>query len=171
MLDLILLIPLLLGAFLGFKKGLLMELIGIIALILAVLGAFRLLHTGISFLTEHIPEYSNFIPFIAFIGIFVGIIILVNIIGKMSKKLLDLTFLGIFDNLAGAILGVFKWAFLVSIVLWLALQVDFSVPERLIENSFIYPKLVNFAPTVGKYISAVFPFAEDLFESIQDLFK
>jgi membrane protein required for colicin V production len=148
-----------------------MELVGIIALILAVLGAFKLLHTGIQFLNQYIPEYSNFIPFIAFIGIFIGILVLVNIIGRLTKKFLDLTIFGAFDNFAGSILGIFKWAFLTSIVLWLSLQVNLSIPEHLTENSWLYPFIVDLAPTIGDYISAIFPFAGDLFESIKDLFK
>jgi membrane protein required for colicin V production len=170
-LDLILLIPLLIGAYSGYKRGLIMELIGVIALVIAVLGAFKLLHTGIQFLSEYIPEYSNFIPFIAFIGIFIGILILVNLIGRMTKKFLDLTILGVFDNFTGAIIGIFKWAFLVSIVLWLSLQVNLTIPDHLTENSLIYPYIVAFAPSVGNYISAIFPFASDLFESIKDLFN
>jgi len=170
-LDLILLIPLFIGAYSGYKRGLIMELVGVIALVLAVLGAFKLLHTGIQFLSEYIPEYSNFLPFIAFIGIFIGILILVNLIGRMTKKFLDLTILGAFDNFAGAIIGIFKWAFLVSIVLWLSLQVNLSIPDHLTENSFFYPYIVEFAPSVGNYISAIFPFTSDLFESIKDLFN
>jgi len=170
-LDLILLIPLLIGAYTGYKRGLIMELVGIIALVLAVLGAFKLLHAGIQFLNQYIPEYSNFIPFIAFIGIFIGILILVNIIGRLTKKFLDLTIFGTFDNFAGSIIGIFKWAFLTSIVLWLSLQVNLSIPDHLTENSWLYPHIVDFAPTVGDYIAAVFPFVGDLFESIKDLFK
>jgi len=148
-----------------------MELVGIIALVLAVLGAFRLLQAGMEFLNNYIPEYSNFIPFIAFIGIFIGILILVNLIGKFTKKFLDLTILGAFDNFAGAIIGIFKWAFLVSIVLWLSLQVNLTIPDRLTEKSYLYPYILDFAPTVGNYISAIFPFASDLFESIKELFR
>ena len=170
-LDLILLIPLLIGAYTGYKRGLIMELVGIIALVLAVLGAFKLLHVGIQFLSEYIPEYSNFIPFIAFIGIFIGILILVNILGRLTKKFLDLTILGAFDNFAGSIIGIVKWAFLTSVILWLSLQVNLSIPDRLTENSWLYPHIVEFAPTVGEYLSAIFPFAGDLFESIKDLFK
>jgi membrane protein required for colicin V production len=148
-----------------------MELIGIIALVLAILGAFKLLHTGIQFLNQYIPQYSNFIPFIAFIGIFIGILILVNIMGRLTKKFLDLTILGVFDNFAGAVIGIFKWAFLISIVLWLSLQVNLEIPDHLTDNSLLYPYIVDFAPTVGDYISAIFPFASDLFESIKDLFN
>jgi membrane protein required for colicin V production len=170
-LDLILLIPLLFGAYIGYKRGLLMELVGIIALVLAILGAFKLIHSGIEFLQQYIPEHSNFIPFIAFIGIFIGILILVNLIGRITKKLLDLTILGIFDNLAGAILGVFKWAFIISIVLWLTSQINVTVPENLTENSFLYDYIYNLAPRVGQYVSSIFPFADNLFESIKELFN
>lgn len=148
-----------------------MELVGIIALILAIFGAFKLLHAGIQFLSGYIPEYSNFIPFIAFIGIFIGILLLVNIFGKAVKKFLDLTILGAFDNFAGAILGIFKWAFLVSIVLWLSLQANLVIPAHLTENSFLYPYVVELAPTVGDYLSSIFPFTSELFDSIKELFK
>jgi len=170
-LDIILLVPLLLGAYLGFKRGLLMELVGLIALILAILGAFKLLHTGIEFLNRYIPEYGNFVPFIAFVGIFIGILILINLLGHLTKKLMDLTLLGAFDYVAGAILGVFKWAFIISVILWLTTQININIPDKLTEDSFLYPYILNFAPSVGKYVASVFPFADNLFESIQELFK
>lgn len=168
-LDLILIIILLIGAYSGYKRGLIMGLIGIIALVVALLGAFKLLHSGIEFLNQYIPQYSNFIPFIAFIGIFIGILILINILGRIIKKFLDLTVLGVFDNFAGALIGIFKWAFLVSIVLWLSLQVSIEIPEHLTENSLLYPYILELAPTVGDYISSILPFTSDLFESIKDL--
>jgi membrane protein required for colicin V production len=170
-LDIILLVPLLLGAYLGFKRGLLLELVGLVALVLAILGAFKLLHTGIEFLNQYIPKYGNFVPFVAFIGIFIGILILINLLGHLTKKLMDLTLLGSFDYIAGAILGIFKWAFLVSVVLWLTEQVHITIPEKLIRDSFLYPYILNFAPKIGNYVASVFPFADNLFESIQDLFK
>ena len=116
-------------------------------------------------------EYSNFIPFIAFIGIFIGILLLVNMLGRMTKKFLDLTILGAFDNIVGALIGIFKWAFLVSVVLWLSLQVNLIIPSALTDNSVLYPYIVDLAPKVGEYISVIFPFASDLFESIKDLFN
>ena len=148
-----------------------MEIVGLAALILAILGAFKLLHSGIELLNKYIPEYGNFVPFIAFVGIFIGILILINLLGHLTKKLMDLTLLGAFDYIAGAILGIFKWAFLVSIVLWLSNQVHITIPDKLTDDSFLYPYIVNFAPTVGDYVASVFPFADNLFESIQDLFN
>ena len=147
-----------------------MEFVGIVAMIAAILGAFKLLHEAIAFLNQYIPEYSNFVPFIAFLGLFVGILILINLLGKLTKKLVDLTLFGLFDNLAGAIIGIFKWAFIISVLLWLFLQVDIKIPDKLTSNSFLYPYLLDLAPTIGQYIASVFPFAEDIFESVKELF-
>ncbi|MBR9999827.1 MAG: CvpA family protein [Cyclobacteriaceae bacterium] len=170
-LDIIFLALLLLGAYLGFKRGLLMELIGFAALILAIFGAFKLLHSGVEFLNEYLPEHGNIVPFIAFIVIFIGIILLINILGQLVKRMMDLTILGAFDSVAGAILGIFKWAFLVSVVLWLTEIIHISIPEELTGESFLFPYLLNFAPKIGNYVAAVFPFADNLFESIRELFK
>lgn len=171
MLDIILLLPLLFGAYAGFRRGLLMELIGIVALILAILGAFKLLQNGIEFLSRHIPEYSNIIPFLAFFGLFIGILLIINVLGGILKRILDLTILGSFDSIAGAIVGIFKWAFIISVLLWLLEQINVTVPENLVEHSWLYPHIINLAPAVGQYVSSIFPFADNLFESIRQLFN
>ena len=170
-LDIILLIPLLFGGYLGYKKGLILELIGILALILAIIGSFKLLNETIRFLSGYFPEYSNIVPFIAFLGLFIIILILVGLLGRFLKRMIDLTILGSVDNLLGAILGIFKWAFLVSVVLWLFRQIDINVPADLSKGSFIYENISGLAPKVGEFIAAVFPFTEDLFESVAELFK
>lgn len=170
-LDIILIIVLLLGAYLGFKRGLLMELVGFAALILAILGGFKLLHSGIEILEQHFPNLGNFIPFVAFLIIFIGIIIIINILGRVIKNMLDLTILGTFDSFAGALLGIFKWAFLMSIALWLMDMVHIEIPEKLTGESFLFPYILNFAPKIANYIAAVFPFADNLFDSIRELFN
>ena len=170
-LDIILLIPLLFGGYLGYKKGLILELIGILALILAIIGSFKLLNEAIRFLSQFFPDYSNIVPFIAFLGLFIIILILVSLLGRFLKKMIDLTILGSIDNLLGALLGVFKWAFLISLVLWLFNQINLSVPADLTEGSFLFDKIEGLAPTVGNFIAAVLPFTEDLFESVTELFR
>ena len=103
--DIVLLIILLIGAIQGFRKGFVMEIVSILALILAIFVGFKLLYEGISFLRDQFHLSGNFLPYLSFILLFIGTILLVNIIGKAVKKLLDLTLLGGVDNIAGGILG------------------------------------------------------------------
>jgi len=170
-LDIILLIPLLFGGYLGYKKGLVLEFVGILALIIAIIGSLKLLNEGIRFLSGYFPDYSNILPFITFIGLFVIILIGISLLGRFLKKMIDLTILGSVDNILGAILGVFKWAFLISVLLWIFNQINIRVPADLTEDSYIYEKVAGLAPMVGDFVSSIFPFTEDLFESVSEIFK
>lgn len=148
-----------------------MELVGFAALILGILGAFKLLHTGMEVLSRHFPDLGTLLPFIAFIIIFIGIIIIINLLGRVLKNMMDLTILGAFDSVAGALLGIFKWAFLLSVTLWLMDVIHIKLPEDMTAESFLYPYVAGFAPKIGSYVSAVFPFADNLFDSIRELFN
>ena len=170
-LDIILIVPLLFGGYLGYKKGLVLEFVGILALIIAIIGSLKLLNEGIRFLAGYFPDYSNILPFITFIGLFVIILIGISLLGRFLKKMIDLTILGAVDNLLGAILGVFKWGFLVSILLWIFNQVNIRIPADLTENSYMYEKVAGLAPMVGNFISTIFPFTEHIFESVSEIFK
>ncbi len=170
-LDLILLIALLIGAYRGFKKGLFIEVVGILALVLAVTGGFRLLHTGIEFLNSHFGNFSHLVPYIAFILIFIAILVLVNLLGRFVKKVLDLTLLGSLDNFAGALLGVLKWAIAISIFLWLTQTVGFHIPEETRHASLIYPLIEPLGPKTIEWISSFLPFTGDLVDAIKDLIK
>ena len=104
--DIIILVPLVVGALGGFRKGFIMEIVSLLALILAVIGGFHFLHWGISMLQEQFDLSGKFVPFLSFVLIFVIIIILVNAVGKVLKKVMQMAFLGGVDKAAGAVLGL-----------------------------------------------------------------
>ncbi|MBL6449731.1 CvpA family protein [Fulvivirga sp. 29W222] len=170
-LDIILLVPLAYGAYRGFKKGFLLEVIAILAFVLAVIGGFKLLHLGMNFLDQHFNISGELLPYVAFILIFIVIILLVNLLGKLVKKVVDMTLLGSVDNLAGAILSVLKWAFGISIVLWLSNSFGVEIPHLYTEESWLYPYILPFAPAVVEHFSALVPFAHDLFETIKNMLQ
>lgn len=67
-LDIILLIPLVFGAVLGFRKGLLLEIFGVLAFVLAIIGGFKLMETGMVYLSEYFEDFDQLLPFISFFG-------------------------------------------------------------------------------------------------------
>lgn len=168
-LDIIILAPLLFGAYRGFKKGFVLEIVAIVSFVLAIIGGFKLLHWGMDLLDQYFDISGDLLPYIAFIAIFIGIILLTNLIGKAFKKIIDLTLLGTVDNLAGAILSVIKWAFGISVVLWLTASFGIDFSEEWVEGSVLYEPIVSFAPTIVEYLSAVVPYTNDLFDHIQKL--
>ena len=165
----VILVLLLFGAYRGYKKGLMMEVIAILAFILAIIGSFKLLHAGMDFLDRHFEISGKLLPYIAFIVIFIVIIILVNMLGKWIKKLLDMTLLGSFDNVAGAIIGILKWAFGISVLIWITISFDVNLSEKWSEGALLYPWVEAFAPKVVQWISSVFPFLEGLYDMVREM--
>ncbi|MBK6267036.1 CvpA family protein [Marivirga sp. S37H4] len=169
-LDILLLIPLIFGAYLGFRKGLLLEIVSLVAFVLAIVGAFKLLDFGIELLQPYFEKWDTALPIISFIVLFIAILLIVNLIGKIVKKVLDMTLLGGLDNFAGAVLGLLKWAFGVSLVLWMAESVDVSISAEMAEGTYIYPTVASFAPFVLDLFSAYLPFIQEVFDSLKSKF-
>lgn len=170
-LDLILLAPLIYGAYNGFKKGFILEVISIIAFFLAIVGSFGLLHWGMDILNEHFNISGELLPYISFVLIFIGIVILVNIAGKLVKKIIEFALLGPVDKIAGALVSLLKWAFGLSIIIWLTDSFGVTIIEEWASDSLIYPYLLTFAPLIVDVFSGLMPFAQDLFEDIKELLQ
>ena len=152
----------------GFQKGFVLEILTILAFILAIIGGFKLLHLGMAFLSSQFHLQGQLVPILAFALIFIGIIIIVNILGKFLKSILNMTLLGPVDNIAGAIVAILKWGFGLSLILWLSNIFGFQFPNHWIGNSLLYPFLITWAPQVMEAFSAIIPFTDDLFKMVRE---
>ena len=64
--DLLILFPLLIGAYTGYKRGLLLEIVAILAFVIAVVLGFKLLDYGLDFLSPYVGGSNRFLPYFAF---------------------------------------------------------------------------------------------------------
>ncbi|WP_226391232.1 CvpA family protein [Penaeicola halotolerans] len=167
--DFFVLVVLAIGAYSGFRKGLLIEIISILALLLAIIGAFKLMDWLVALIMPHAASISYLVPVIAFLLLFIGIILIVRGVGVLLKKLLDLTFFGLFDNIFGALLGIIKWTFGVSLLLWVASAMNFEIPKEHTEEAVIYPYLESLAPNTVNLINEYLPVIQDTFDSLKAL--
>lgn len=169
--DIILIVLLILGAYSGYKKGLILEIIALLAFILGIIGGFKLLHVGMDIISSFYDGFGTLLPFMAFMFIFVAVIVIVNILGKVVKKVIDWTPLGSLDNVAGAVLGIFKWALILSIFIWVIESIGISLPSSMMKNSSFYPVIAGVAPKVFDWISIIFPSFEHFIGSITTFFE
>lgn len=169
--DLLLLVPIVMGAFNGYKRGLLVEVIGIFAFVLAILFGFRFLGIGMDVLSEFvgIDLGGRMLPYLSFLLIFFPTVFAINKIGWLFRKALRLTFLGVLDGLGGAVLGAVLWAFGLSVLIWLASAVGIGVPERFTLDSEVYPFLKSFAPDLVDKVSGFLPSMGEVFDKFTEL--
>ena len=161
--DIALILLILIGAISGYREGFLMELFSFAAIILGILGGFKLMGEAMIFLSGEFDINATVLPYVAFALVFIAILIGVRLLGKLVKLSIDRTFLGQIDRAAGAALGLLKGAFLLSVCLWILSALDFHLPERWTENSWLLPKIETFAPLVTQWIGGYVPFFKDVF--------
>jgi len=167
--DIIILILLAVGTFSGYRKGLFIGLLSIVAFFIAIIFSFRFMHWGAEVLSRNVESLTFMLPFVAFIIIFLIVTVSLRIIAFAIKKTMDLTILGTFDNFAGAILGLFKWAFMISLLLWVANSFDFNVPGEVTENSVVYPVVTPIAPAAVAFLDSYTPIIDQSVKSIRKL--
>lgn len=166
--DFILLLILGVAGFQGYRRGFIVSLLSILAFWIGIVLAFMFLDWGVQFLDEQIEGFTGMLPYLAFILIFAGVAIGINIVGKILKQTIDLTLLGKFDNVVGGIVGVLTWGFAISILIWLTSKVGLEVPVTWKEGSLVYSKVEPMAPIVIEVLSEYLPFLKRLFESISN---
>ncbi|WP_439880505.1 CvpA family protein [Pontibacter sp. MBLB2868] len=168
--DFFLALPILYGAFQGFRKGLLLELVSLVGLVLAILGGLKLLDTALPVMKDFIGDAHGLLPYVTFLVVFVGIILLIHVGGLILKKVIDFTPFGLFDNVLGSILGALKWCVALSLLLYVSDMAGISVSEDTAAASMVYPVVLKTTPYALDILGYVLPFVKALIFSLQQNF-
>ncbi|MCF6358676.1 MAG: CvpA family protein [Draconibacterium sp.] len=153
--DIVLGILLILAAISGFRKGLIVELASLAALILGIWGAIEFSYITSEFLVEHFDWKWDHLNTVSFIITFIVIVILVNIVAKTVTKLVETIMLGFVNKLAGLVFGLLKGAIILSIVLVVFDKINEDIEimsDDTKAESRIYEPLKNFAPSIFPFI-------------------
>lgn len=162
--DLVIALILAVGTFAGYRRGFLLELFFLLAVILGVFIGFKMMGEGVDYLAREFNADKTMLPYISFAVIFLIVMVVVSLIGRMIKDSVDKTFLGRMDALAGAALGLVKFAFGVSVMIWLIEAFEISLPEGWKEESTLYPMAARVAPTLSEYFGEFLPFFKETFK-------
>ena len=162
--DIFLLVIILFGAFTGYRQGFLLELFSVAAIVLGILGGFKLMNEAMVLLQKNFNADKTILPYIAFGLVFLVIVIGVMIIGKLIKASIDKTFLGRMDAIMGSFLGAFKIIFLASVVFWILDSIPYRFPTAWVQHSEIYPLVVGIAPGISRWMAQFLPFFSEIFK-------
>ena len=168
--DIFLALPILFGAFMGFRKGLLLELISLLALVLGILLGLKLLDTALPVMREFIGDAGGLLPFVTFLVVFVAIVLGVRVLGLLLKKVIDFTPFGLFDNILGGVLGALKWCIALSLLLYVSSMAGITITEETASGSVVYPVVQKTTPYALDILSYIMPFIKSLLSSLKEHF-
>jgi membrane protein required for colicin V production len=163
--DLIILGVLAWTTFMAFRAGLVREIIPLVAVILGAVLASRFydnLAADIDFLVDHEPTRK----FIAFVAIFVGIVVVGQIASMVLRTTATLLMLGPLDHLGGAIVGFLKGLLFVEILIFAA--TSFPVADGVttaMNDSAFAPFFIEKLPLTKSLMPNEVKLALDAFES------
>jgi membrane protein required for colicin V production len=169
--DIILLIVLVLGAYEGFKKGFLLGLIGLVGFVVAVILGFYFMDSMADWLKDNVKEFNLGYPIVAFLIIFLISIVLIQTVGWILKQVMNLILLGSVDSLGGAILGMVKAAFFISLFIWFGKEFDLDLPKKWEKESEMLDFIEPMAPTVIDAVEPFFPKVGGTKNKLKDLVK
>jgi uncharacterized membrane protein required for colicin V production len=185
MVDSILILFLLLGAVLGFKKGAIKSLVALIGTIVVVVVAYYLKNP----VAELLFDYCPFLKFggawtglvtlnillyeaIAYLLVFVLLSSILSLLIKVSgilETILKMTIiLGIPSKIIGAVLGFLEALVFSFIVLFILLQ--FNVTSKMVSDSTLARSIIDKTPIIGHMVNDTYKAIQDI-NKLQDKYK
>ncbi len=99
-LDIVIILVLVLAAWQGWKQGVIVQVIGIVAIIAGVILA---------------RNYGTSVA--GFVAIMLGVILVIVLVGRLTRGLFRIVGLGIFDNILGAVFSALKVWIIIFLIL------------------------------------------------------
>ena len=154
-LDLILLSPILVGGYWGWRDGVLDDVVAALHFAIAFAISFKVLSVAFFFLDKHIFTFTtsstssgvnsfSALLFAASVGV---TLVLLNVFGKFLKTEIVYDFPGAWDNIAGMIFGGVRYMFVMSFTIWF-LQAfgEFNIEMK--NKSILYKRIESISYTI-----------------------
>jgi len=165
-LDLLIILPIGFFAYKGYTAGFIQEVLGILGVILAIFVTFAYMKPFSVWLDPFFSG-SDTPTIVAGLILFVGTIIIVQLIGHAIRRFLEIIKLNIINRIAGLFFGAVKSAIVISGFLWLF--AGFNIPEVETRNeSLLYPAVISIAPAVFNMVATIYPGIENFIDTLED---
>ena len=170
MIDIIFAVILIIAVIKGLRKGFVVALFSIVAFIIGLAAAIKLSAVVAVHLQNNVALSNRWLPFISFIIVFLAVVILVNLGGKLVEKTFEMAFLGWANRLGGAIFYVLLYIIIFSILLFYAEKINL-IKEETISNSVTYPYIKPWGPAVMNGFGKIIPLFKDSFQQLESFFE
>lgn len=153
----------------GYMKGLILAAFSVIAILLGILCALKLSQSFASWLLANDYVSTPWAQVVSYIVLFIGVVLLVRLIGKMVEKAAEGLLLGTVNKLLGGLLYAFLGAVVWSSLLWIGGRAHI-IPEKTMNESVTYASLSALAPWFFEVAGSLLPFVKDTFARLAHLF-
>lgn len=150
-LDILILLIIAWAAYKGFTKGLIVQAATLAALVLGIYGATHFSWYTAGLMHQHLSLKSDYMPLLAFILTFIGIVVLVHLLAKLLDKLLQAIALGFINRLTGAVFSILKMTLILSVLFMVLNTINAHIsflPAKEVAQSRLYAPISRLVPSI-----------------------
>ena len=152
--DMILLLVLLVGAWRGFTKGLILSVASLVGLVGGIWAASHFSSLVADALAAQISWSENTIHMAALALTFLMVVVGVHLLAKLLEKTLELVALGLVNKLAGAAFGLLKVGLVMSFLI--AMLNQWAGPRRWLPESEVPSVLLGPVEAIAPALTPAF---------------
>ena len=170
LIDLVFAVLLVIAIIKGYQKGLIIALFSIIAFVIGLAAALKLSAVVASYLKDSVNVSAKWLPFVAFIIVFLIVVLLIRLGGKLIEKALQVVLLGWLNRIGGIILYAALYTIIFSTFLFYAEKLQLIQPS-VIHASQTYSFIQPWGPVIMDNFGKLIPVFKDMFTGLGDFFS
>jgi membrane protein required for colicin V production len=157
-LDIIILICMTAALIEGLVKGFISQAISVISLLVGIWASSRFAGMVCEWLSQYISGSEQTLHIVAFAIIFIVVILILGLVGKMLEKIISFVMLGWLNRLLGAALALVKCMLILALLATAFNAMNEALhlvnPDTFAESQ-LYPTVRNFADIVFPYLKTL----------------
>lgn len=170
LIDIILAALLVIACIRGYQRGLVIALFSVIAFIIGLAAALKFSTVVAHYLEGSVNVSARWLPFIAFLIVFLGVVLLIRLGGKMIEKSLQLVLLGWLNKLGGILFFAALYIIIFSVFLFYAEKMHLVQPAT-IQSSQTYSFIQPWGPKLINGFGDLIPWFKDMFSDLEKFFE
>ena len=168
--DIIVIALLALAIFKGFRNGLIVAVFSFLAFVIGLAAALKLSAVVAEYLGNSTNISQRWLPVLAFAIVFFIVVLLVKLGAKAIESAMKMVMLGWLNKIGGILFYALLYIFILSVVLFYALQLNIIKPETAAASS-TYKYIEPLAPKVMSVLGEVLPFLKNVFADLENFFE
>ena len=168
--DLVFAVVLILAVLQGYRRGLIVGVFSLVAVIIGLAAAMKLSTVAAGFIGKAIKISEEWLPLVSFAVVFLVVILLIRLGAKAIERTIEVVMLGWVNKLGGIILYAAIYTTVFSVLLFYAEQMKLLQPGT-IHQSLTYSFVQPWGPKAINGFAAIVPVFKDMFTELENFFS
>jgi membrane protein required for colicin V production len=167
--DVLFIVFLLLAIIRGLRHGFIIAVVSTVAWIIGIAAAIKLSAVVAGYGRTHTHLPPRWLPVLAFLLVFLAVVIGLHAIAKLIEKAVDLAMMGWLNKLMGVLLYAFLFVTTLSVLLFYAVQIHL-ISAQTLSASVTYPYISPWGRVTIDEFGKFVPWFEGMFTQLEDFF-